>query len=107
MLLIRKAVRALAMIVVAVGSTGIAPACSCAPPPPRSRGALPTLHVPSLNDGSTAFVGIVEDVYPSGKSAYEARWYEMFNEEISESRPPSVDQVRKFVMQLWPSLFSL
>jgi hypothetical protein len=30
----------------------------------------------------------------------------MYNQDFSENRPPSLDQVRSFVLQLWPKLFS-
>lgn len=90
--------------------TAFAPAvtaCSCAPPPPPPPGTQPALRLPSLKGKNSAvFVGLVEEVFPGSLGDYERRWERMYGQPISEDRPPSVDRVRSFILQLWPGVFS-
>lgn len=84
-----------------------ATACSCAPPPPPSVGTKPGIQIPSLQGKSSAvFVGVVEDVFPKALSDYQVRWRQVYGEDLSEDRLPSVARLRAFVLQFWPKLFS-
>jgi hypothetical protein len=84
-----------------------AEACSCAPPPPPPAGTQPAIRFPSLRGKGTAvFVGVVEDVYPEDISDYQARWRQIYGEDLSEDSPPSLAQLRGFALWLWSELFS-
>src|SRR2546429_110446 len=88
-------------------SIGVAVGCSCAPPPPPSPGTQPAVRIPSLvGKDSAVFVGVVKEVYPRTLSEYKKRWRQIYHEKLSEDMPPSLEQVRSFVLQFWPKLFS-
>ena len=44
--------------------------------------------------------------FPGSIADYERRWERTYGQPLSEDRPPSVGQVRNFMLQLWPDLFS-
>jgi hypothetical protein len=92
-----------ALIAAAHFLTGSAAACSCPPPQP---GTQPALRVPSLDGDSAVFVGVVEEVYPKDLPAYKAHWRQMYHEDLSEDRPPSVEQLRSFLLQIWAKIYS-
>jgi hypothetical protein len=100
-----NATRVFVLSAIASGFVGTAIPCSCAPIllPDQDR-SIP--RVPSLNERSAMFVGTVEDVFPRGLSEYETRWRAMFHRKLSWTPPPNVDQMRSFLLSLWPTLFS-
>src|SRR6266404_4771700 len=104
MQLIHKTARVVAICVAAIGSTAIASACRCPSPPPPLPGTPPSLRLPSLDDNSAVFVGVVEDVYPKGFAAYEKRWRQIYHQDLAGDKTPSVNQFRQFVLKLWPDL---
>jgi len=102
-----KASIAFQIVLVGVLCVRVVAACSCAPPVPAPSGTPPVLRMPSMQEEHSAvFVGIVEDVYPRTLSVYKARWRQIFHEELSEDRPPTLERLRRFVLQFWPNLFS-
>ena len=102
-----RLVVALAAIVIWTAFIRVAAACSCVPPPPPPPGAQPALRIPSLKGKDVAvFVGAVEEVFPKDLLEYESRWQNVYHEKLSKDRPPSVERMRGFVLQLWPRLFS-
>jgi hypothetical protein len=65
------------------------------------------VRIPSLRDKNSAvFVGVVEEVYPSGLVDYKTRWLQMYHEKLSEDQLPTVERLRSFVLQFWPKLYS-
>lgn len=81
-------------------------ACVCPPPPPPA-GIQPVVRVPSLRgEHSAVFVGVVAEVYPRSLAEYRTRWRQIYREDLSEDRSPSVEQMRDFMLQFWPNLFS-
>jgi hypothetical protein len=45
-------------------------------------------------------------VSPKDFAEYELRWRNKYHETLSEETAPSVERLRSFILQLWPSLFS-
>ena len=102
-----KVTIAFVWIVTGIVSIRVAAACSCPPPPPPPIGTQPAVRVPSLRDkGSAVFLGVVEDVYPRALADYEVRWRQIYREDLSADKPPSVARMGSFVLRFWPKLFS-
>jgi hypothetical protein len=94
-------------VAVGIVSMQVAAACSCAPPPPLPPGMQPGPRIPILGKDKAVFVGRVDEIYPWTLSDYEAMWRRMYGEELWENeKPPSVQKMREFVLQIWPKLFS-
>lgn len=102
----RRFVTAVVLVVGGCLSTRAAAACSCVPPPLPKSGSHPPLRVPSVTEhGAGIFVATVKDVFPKDFSDYQARW-RVYCERLIGEDPPPVEELRTFILGLWPKLFS-
>lgn len=88
-------------------STELAVACSCPPLPPPPPGTASALRLPHLEGKDSAvFPGVVEEVSPKSTTDYKIRWRQMYGEDLSEDKPPSIQRMRDFIMHFFPETFS-